>query len=186
MRRWEISPKLQEWNLRRAITWKLFAKWSWIKDLILSNSSWSQWSRSRRKRGGSWNRKLHKKRVINSQSSFLWSSPTLSSLKRIMRASRRQLRSKKSQSNWTILTGQIGRQFYVSYSPRWIQVIKLQTGEIRHWVQANQEARNNRTRSLTKPGRPSNMLKNIMTKKVLQALKRRKKKAPTIKIEWPD
>lgn len=36
------------------------------------------------------------------------------------------------------------------------------------------------------PERPKNMLKNIMTKKVLQALKKRKKKAPTTKKEWPD
>ena len=147
MRRWGIFQRLPEWNLRRAITWKLFAKWSWIKDLILSNSSWSQWSRSRRRRGGSWNKRLHKKQATNSLSSFLWSSLTLNSLKRIMRVNRLQLRSRKLQSNWTILTGQIERQSYVYYSLRWIRVIKPQIGEIRHWVQASQEAQNNRIQS---------------------------------------
>ena len=186
MRRWEISPKLQEWNLRRAITWKLFAKWSWIKDLILSNSSWSQWSRSRRRRGGSWNKRLRKKQVTNSPSSFLWSSLIQNSLKRIMRVNRLQLRSRKLQSNWTILTGQIGRQSCASYSLRWIRVIRPQIGEIRHWVQANQEAQNNKIQSSTKLGRQSNMLRNIMTRKVLQVLKKRRKKAPTIMREWLD
>jgi len=97
----KTSTSLSDRRTKKAQTWSRSVRWSWINVVILSSSSLSPWSKSKKKSEDKWRQRCKPSRATSNPNSCLWSNLVASSPRRTTRASRPQPSLiRRSQLNW--------------------------------------------------------------------------------------